>query len=201
MPADDTITKLLRTAYESVVAADVPEALQGRALEKSIELLAAREGLSHAGQPAPGQGLKAASGNHAPSPTEAQEKSLAKIAAVIGVDAETVDEVFHLEGDVLSLSVGTSKLAAANMVAVKEIALLIAGGRQIGGWDAEWTETALIRPVAEAYGKLDGNFARGLKEMDDQFSFSGSGAGRKLKLKRKGREDFAALVKRLAGEK
>lgn len=197
MAADDTITGILRTAHESVVAAAISEPLQAVALEKAIDLLAAREGL------APGPPTPTTPGARVPVPPvpgDTQDKSLDRIAAALGLGADTVGEVYHLDGDALSLSIGTAKLADANKGAAKEIALLIAGGRQLGGWDAEWTETSSIRPVAETYGKLDGNFATALTEMDDDFSFSGSGKSRKVKLKRKRRENLTALVKRLAGE-
>jgi 3-methyladenine DNA glycosylase AlkD len=39
-----------------------------------------------------------------------------------------------------------------------------------------------------------------ITEMDDVFSFSGLRASRKIKVRKKGMEDAAALVKKLAGE-
>jgi hypothetical protein len=200
MAADDTITEILRTAHESVSAAGIPEALQSLALEKAIDLAAMQHGLVSAPTTAAAGPTSPPSSGTPPPAGATTEKSVARIAAQLDMSVETVDEVYHLDADALSLSIATGKLPSANKAAVKEIALLIAGGRQAGGWDTEWTAASEIRPVADAYGKFDGNFASSLTEMEDELSFNGSGSGRKVKLKRKGKEDLVALVKRLAGE-
>lgn len=193
MAADETITEILRTAHESVNAAGIPEVLQSSALERAIDLVAMQHGLASVPTtPAAGPPSKQSSGTPPPAGATS-EKSIARIAAQLDLSVETVEEVYHLDGD-------TGKLPSMNKAAVKEIALLIAGGRQAGGWDREWTTASEIRPVADTYGKFDGNFATALTEMEDELSFSGSGSGRKVKLKRKGKDDLVALVKRLAGE-
>lgn len=199
MAADGTITEILRTAHESVVAAEIPEKLQAVGLEKAVELLAVRQGLTPAAAPATAREATAGK-TKPPTPGSGEDRSLEKLAGALGVGVETVGEVFHIDGESLSLGIGTGQLPSASSPAVKEIALLIAGGRQLGGWDAEWTAASEIRPVAETYGKFDGNFAASLTDMEDEFSFNGSGSGRKVKLKRKGRENLTDLVKRLAGE-
>lgn len=199
MAADDTITEVLRTAHDSVSAAGIPEALQSLALEKAIDMAARQHGFA----PSSSEGGLTPGGppTETPPPAGAStERSIARIAAGLGLSVETVDEVYHLDGETLSLSVATGKLPTTRQAAVKEIALLIAGGRQAGGWDPEWTPAEEIRPVADAYGKLDRNFATALTDMEDEFSFSGSGSARKVKLKRKGKENLVALVRRLAGE-
>lgn len=196
MASDDTIKQILRTAHDSVVAAEIPEKLQAVALEKSIDLLAAQAGLAPVAAGAPETPAKP----KPLAPGTGEDRSLEKIAGALGVGVETVGEVFHIDGEALSLGIATGQLPKAMAAAVKEIALLVAGGRQLGGWDAEWTAAAEIRPVADTYGKMDGNFAASLGSMQDEFSFSGDGASRKVKLKRKGRENLAVLVKRLAGE-
>ena len=203
MAADDQITEILRTAHESVKAAGVPSTLEETAFENAVALLAARSGLgiaaSTAPEPAP-QFKPALASGQAAGPTA--EKTLARLAEKLKVKTETIDEVFHIENDDISLSFGTGKLESAKSKAAKQIALLVAASRQAGGWDAEWTTSAAIREVCEQYGKFDsGNFASTLKEMDDVFSFSGSGSSRKVKVKRKGYEDAAALVNEIAGEK
>lgn len=70
---------------------------------------------------------------------------------------DAVSEVFHIENGELELSIGTAKLPAAKTAGAKRIALLVAAGRQAGGWDPEWTDVGEIRTIAERYGKYDGN--------------------------------------------
>jgi hypothetical protein len=200
--AKPTVAEVLRAAHEAVKHANIPQALQPVAFEKAVDLLVARADIL------PAAGLPQRPGAATPSGVEptretggtAEDKTLAKIAATLGLSPETVGDVYHVNGDMLALGVETSKLSPHNRVASKEIALLIAAGRQAGGWDPEWTAASVIRPVAEVYGKHDGNFSTALKEMDDEFIFSGSGAGRKVRLKRKGSENAVTLIKRLAGE-
>ena len=188
--SETRVTEILKAAHGAVVAAGLPQEFQGLAFEKAIELLAGTTAVSPSGT---GTGLIDPIGG-------GDDKTLAKIAGKLGVSVDAVGEVFHVDGEALALGLATSKLSTVKATAVKEIALLVAAGRQGGGWDAEWTETGAIRPIVEAYGKLDGNFAATITGMADDFSFSGNAAGRKVKLKRKGFENATALVKRLAGE-
>lgn len=202
MPADNTVTEILRTAHESATAAGVPDELRAIAFEKAIELLAVQGGLSSAAPPAPPPtGTGSESGGGANGGAAAADKTLDKIAKKLQVTKAAVEEVFHIDGESLALSIGTSKLPAQKSAGTKMIALLLAAGRQAGGWDAEWTAASDIRTVCEAFGRLDGpNFAGTIKEMDDEFSFSGAKQSRKVKVKRKGFEDAAAHVKKLGGE-
>jgi hypothetical protein len=199
MAPDDTIAEILRTAHESVTAAAVPEALQNVAFEKAVDLAAARAGLAPV---APPLSTPTPTLPHDRPPTgDTPPKTLGRIAEKLGLSPATVGEVFHLDGETLSLGVGTGQLEASKAKGAEQIALLIAAGRQAGEWDAEWTATTEIHPIADLYGKFDsGNFASTIKKMDEVFSFSGNGTGRKVKVRRKGFEQAAALVKKLAGE-
>jgi hypothetical protein len=189
------VAEILRTAHEAVKEAGVPTALQPVAFEKAVDLLAAAPAvLTPITPPAEEPPPKPQLGGGG------EEKTLARLAAKLGVTEESVGEVFYVENDALAIGIGTSKLGSQNKEAVQQLALLVAAGRQGGGWDAEWTNVSEIRPVADAYGKVDTNFATTVKGMDDVFTLSGNGANRKLKVKRKGYEDLAALVKTLAGE-
>lgn len=200
MPADNIVTEILRTAHESVTAAGVPDELRAIAFEKAIELLAVQGGLSSAAPPA-SPPTDTGSGSGASSGAAAADKTLDKIAKKLQVTKAAVEEVFHIDGESLALSIGTSKLPAQKSAGTKTIALLLAAGRQAGGWDAEWTAASDIRAVCDGFGRLDGpNFAGTIKEMDDEFSFSGAKRSRKVKVKRKGFEDAAARVKEFGGE-
>jgi di/tripeptidase len=203
MALDHTpVKELLEAAHKAVTEAKLPQGLQATAFGKAIDLLAAQTGVPVA---APGSASLAGSatgvaGSSPSAPASGAPKTLAAVAAKLKVSNDAVSEVFHLEGEDVALSIGTSKLSDHHNKAVEEVALLVTSARQAGGWDAEWTAVSEIRTVADSFGKVDTNFATYVKRMDDEFSFSGSGPSRKVKLKRKGYELAAELVKKIAGE-
>ncbi len=202
MPADNTVTEILRTAHESVTAAGVPDDLRAMAFEKALELLGVQGALSSAAPPTPPP-TGTVSGSGASGGAAAADKTFDKIAEKLKVTKTAVEKVFHIEGESLELSIGTSKLPKPKVPGTKMIALLLAAGRQAGGWDAEWTAVSDIRAVCEAFGRLDGsNFAGTIREMDNVFNFSGARRSRKVKVKvnREGFEDAGALVRELGGE-
>ena len=85
--------------------------------------------------------------------------------------------------------------------ATKEIALLVAGGRQAAGLEA-WTSWDEIRRWCGEFKKLDsGNFAKTMREMDDVFN-TRKESERKLqvRLAKHGWERVADEIRRLGGE-
>jgi hypothetical protein len=203
MAGDKTITGILRTAQEAVDDAQLAEAFRVTGFEKAVDLLAVQAGLVpavSASLPLPPNGSGSSSAGSTP-PNDADAKTLARVAAKLKVSTDAVGEVFHIEDDRPILIIGTGKLESGKGPATKQIALLISAARQAGGWDSDWTSVTEVRPVAQNYGKFDsGNFASTIKEMDDVFNFTGDGQSRKIKVNRKGLEEAAALVKKLAGE-
>jgi hypothetical protein len=191
-----TAEEILRAAHEAVKGAKLPGSLEVPAFEKAVDLLAAQVGLAVApAAPPPDTG--------APPGSEDQggEKSLAQVASTLKLKPDLVGEVFHIDKGELKLTPAASKFESAKSAATKEIALLVAAGRQAGGWDEDWTTTANIRQVCDDYGKYDtANFSTTILDMGDVFSFSGTGQSRKVKVNRKGKEQAAKLVKKLAGE-
>jgi hypothetical protein len=196
--ADDTLAEILRKAYGSVRAAELPESLAVVAFEKAVELLA---GTGAPATPAPTAEESNSPDAAASPPASGGPKSLERVAAKLKLSLETVNEVFHLDGETIGLSIASSKLPKAKLAATKELALLLTAARQAGGWDEEWTTSDELRSVAEEFGKFDPpNFAKALTEQGEYFGFQGKGVSRKIKVNRKGLEEAAILVKKLAGE-
>jgi hypothetical protein len=197
------VQQILEDAKAAVEGAAIPDDLRAMAFEKAVDLLS---GLGNATIGIAPVVPAAPEGSSTPPPQPPPvgatgDRSLERIAQKLDVGLESVREVFHIDGENLSLSIGRSQLETTKAKGAKQIALLVAAGRQAGGWDAEWTPSSEIRPIADAYGKFDSaNFATTVKEMDDVFSFSGDRSSRKVKVRRKGLEEAAALVKSLAGE-
>jgi hypothetical protein len=179
---------------KDVEEAGVPDDLREIAFAKTFDL--------HAGDvptrsPAPSP-PRTSEEQTSPSPGD---DPLAKIANRFNVDVATVSEVYAVEDGKLELIVPLSKLPKAAATGTKEIALLIAGGRQAGGLE-EWTSWEEIRSACVEFKKYDSaNFAKTLREMDDVFNQRRQSERKYLvKLARPGWDRLAKAIGRLGGE-
>jgi hypothetical protein len=190
--SDKNLEEVLRAAVAAVDAAEVPDDLRPAAFGKAVDLLS-----SKMDEPAPS--VEVTTPANALDQTASEGDPIGSIASTLGIDRQLVDDTYYVDDDGgIRLSVGSTKLAAVEQEAQKEIALLLAAGRQGGGLE-EWTKTKHIRESASDYSKMNHHFAENMSEMDDEFSFKGKGATRELKLKIVGRERAAALIRRLQG--
>jgi hypothetical protein len=185
MSEENRMAKILQEAYEAVKAANLPPELQGVALGKAVDLLAGA------------QGAPPAFKQEAETPALDASDRLGKIAARFGVDRKLVDDAYDVSNDDLLLSIDQARLDAAKTKGAKEVALLVAAGRQAAGLE-EWTDTKTIRGVADDYGKFDSsNFASSVSELGDTFKFMGTGASRKVKVRVAGYAEAGQLIKKL----
>jgi hypothetical protein len=183
----DEVTKILREAFDAVKAAELPTEVLGVAMGKAVDLIG--------GVPRPSQeeakkegGLKVDTGD-----------LLGKVAAKLGVARELVDDTYEVVDGDLVLSIPRPKLDAAKTKGTKQVALLVAAGRQAAGLE-EWTETKTIRAVADDYGKFDSpNFASSVAELGDSLKFVGTGAARKVKVRLVGFEEAGKLITKVLG--
>jgi hypothetical protein len=192
--------EVLLGALQDVEAADVPGDLRVAAFEKVFELRAdavrsvefARAG-GVAGVSAP---VSAKWGD-----LDVSDDPLAQIAQRLGVQADTVSEVFDFQDGEVELIIPAGKLSNRSATATKQIALLVAGGRQAAGSE-DWTSIDVIREVCSYFRRLDSpNFAKTIKEMDDVFNFRNPSPRKiQVRLARPGWEQFADDVRRLGGE-
>jgi hypothetical protein len=121
-----------------------------------------------------------------------------KIATGLKLDRNLVDQVYHAVDDTLSVIVSPRRLANSKATATRELAQLVAGGRQAAGLE-EWTSAGVIRDVVSDFGKYDtANFAYTVSSMDDVFLLRGKGQSRTVKVSRPGMERVSDLVKSLA---
>jgi hypothetical protein len=183
------VEEVLRQAAEAVANAGIPDDLRAAAFERAVELIAGTTPTDQAGAP--------------PSSARGPEVAgtpIETIATKLKLDTELVGEAFHVDDNgELRLSFGPSKLEHQKSKATKQIALLLAAGRQ-GSGQEEWTETRTIRDAVQDFGKHDqANFATTITEMDDFFSMSGSGQSRKVKLNRTGFEEASKLIQQIRG--
>jgi hypothetical protein len=189
----DEVKQLMKDAVKAIEEANVPDDLRVTAFEKSFDaLLGATEA----------KGVPAELEEPAPparrtAPTAGP--SLASIASRLGVDGELVDEIFYEDGDFLALALAPSRFDPRKAAATQQIALLLAAGRQAGGWE-EWTAVGVIREVCRDYGRFDvANFATTIKRMGDVFNFRGRARQLEVRVTRPGYEQAADLVRALGG--
>lgn len=184
---------ILKESWSAVREAELPDALQAVAFERAIDFFL--RGGSAVEAPADAKGP---TGGRGGTPDTGSDQPLQRIAQKLNVGLDRVKEVYAFDDSGLMPVVPVGKLDAGKSPAAKQIALLVAGGRQVGGIE-EWTSSASIREVCEHYGKYDqANFASALKTMQDVFSSRGVGQKRQVRLNKVGEERLRTLVDGLA---
>jgi hypothetical protein len=186
----DEVKRLMREAVQAVEEAEVPEDLRATAFEKSFDALIGAGGADE---------RETRRDTHAPTVVPPSDgPSLEGIAARLGLELALVEEMYYADGDSLSLTVASSKFDPRKAGATQQIALLLAAGRQAGGWD-EWTQVGHIRDACRDYGRFDvANFATTVKRMGDVFSFRGRARQLEVRVTRPGFEQAAALARDLS---
>lgn len=188
---------ILKAAAEAVKESGVPANLRAPAFEKAVDLLS------------PGEAERADITDDKQTEDKRKRKHdegavdstdlVPRIAAKLKVDQQLVEDVYAVDDGELKVVVAASKLEKTKAGATKQLALLVAAGRQGAGLET-WTQSDELREVAKDFGKFDvTNFGKQLRELDDPFNFTGSGTNIKVKVNRGGWEAATALVTKLAG--
>lgn len=192
----EEIKTMMMEVVKALDEAGVPDDLRVTAFEKAFD---AMMGPTVNASEAPDRTLDQRPGDGSGNAETTNGPSLAAIARRLGLDPELVGEIYYVEGDALGLAIASSKLHPKKAAATQQIALLVAAGRQAGGWD-EWTPVGRIREVARDYGRFDvANFAGTIKRMGEAFSFRGRGRDVEVRLTRPGYEQAATLARELSG--
>ena len=188
MRSDETaVASILREAAAAVAAAKIPENLQAVAFQKAVDILVGSASDESERKTETGKG---SSGG--------DEDPIQRIAVVLKLDKGIVEETYEVQGDQIKPTIAPSKLDARKTKGTEQIALLVAGARQAAGME-EWTETKVIRDIADEYGRFDSsNFATTITSLGEYFSFSGNGPSRRLRVRRVGYEAVAELIRRLS---
>jgi hypothetical protein len=187
----EQLKNMMMEAVKAVESANVPDDLRATAFEKSLDALMGAAGLDAApvNRRKPSGSTELVEATNGPS--------LNAIASRLDLDLDLVSELYYVDGDSLNLALAASKLNPKKAAGTQQIAMLVAAGRQAGGWD-EWTHVARIRDVCRDYGRFDGaNFASTIKRMGDVFSFRGRPRQLEVRLTRPGYERAADLAREL----
>jgi hypothetical protein len=182
---ESEIKELLAETERHIDEARLAADLRPPAFAKVFDLLAAQRSLTRGGE-------GAESDPNGPS-------GIGRIAARLRLEPADVAEVYYEDGERLGIGIGATRLHSTDAGATKQIALLLAGGRQAGDYDEGWTPVAIIRAACRDYGRLDtNNFATTIASMTDAFTFRGKGQSREVRLTRPGWEAAARLVRELS---
>jgi len=187
---------VLVRALKEVDEANVPQELRAVAFGKAVDLVVADVG----GTTERAQQRRQDLGGNGHRVTG--DSALDKIASRLGLDVGVVQDVFHYDEERgLQVGISPKKLEASRAGGAKQLALLVAAGRQAAGLDeGDWTEVDEIRQVCQDYKKFDsGNFAKHIAGMKDEFNVRGSAQKREVKITRPGWDKARELVERLAG--
>jgi hypothetical protein len=190
---DVDIRDVLVDALKAVEAAEIPSDLRNIAFEKAIEIL------TRQAPPHDRESIGGAPRPHAQ--VDQPSKSLInKIASKLDIPSAAIVEVYEDDGqDGLEIIVGLGKLDSSTAGATKQLALLVAGGRQLAEIE-DWTSSDSIRDVCTHFGKYDAsNFARVIKQMDNVFSFKGKAQQRQVKINRMGIERLKEQIRTFTG--
>lgn len=131
---------------------------------------------------------------------DGRESGTEKLARKLPASPDAIGEIYcdNEQGGV-DVVVGVGKLDDSTATASKQLALLVAGGRQISEVE-QWTSSKDIRNVCVYYGRFDSsNFAKCLKQMDDAFSFRGKGSQLEVRLHQRGIDKLKQLIGNLTG--
>lgn len=191
---------VLIASLEDLKGAQVSDDLRVIAFSKVFDMHAQATGLHAPRDTDTGVGGRDGRGGAAETPDVVGDK-LEAIAVKASASRETVAEVYEVRDDGLDLIIPQGKLPAPTASATKEIALLLAGGRQAAGID-EWTSLDVVRDTCSDFKRMDsGNFAKTIRQMEDVFNVRKE-SDRKtvVRMSRPGWDAFGVLVRRLGGE-
>lgn len=195
------VKDILTQARRAVEDANVPDDLREIAFSKAIDILSQGAAVPHRATATSTEPARSIDATASTDTTSHTDSATATIARRIGVPLAVVSEVYYEEDGELGLSIPSSRLSRDKASGTREIALIVAVGRQAGGFDPGWTPTAVIREFCIYYSKFDQrNFAFTIARMDDEFQLKGKGQRREVRVKQRGYEKAAELLLALASK-
>jgi hypothetical protein len=196
----DALLEKLPEIAEAVKVFDNPGA-QERAVDALIRSLgvtrAEQDRSSEASGLGNGEGGQTGGGDRGTGSGE-PSGGLERLANALGVPGDRIELVYLEDGDGLQVAANPDALGSTNKARAATVALLVAGGRQLGGWDQGSTGDADIRAEVDRLGLYDqGNYAKHMKGATPWLNINGVGTGATFKLKHPGRQHLTQMVRDL----
>jgi hypothetical protein len=188
--AQMNIQDTFRRAMEILEELEIEKDLRPAAFTMAVEAL--RTGQS------PVQPMEKPAGASA-SGEAGDASSIETVARRLSLSRGQIEETYHFGEKGFELVAPGSKLAKSKSAGTKEIALVVAAGRQAAGID-DWTNMDDIREWSDHFRKLDApNFAKAVADMSDVFRVAGKGSKRQVKLREPGWAKAKEVIERLLG--
>lgn len=197
-------SELLKKAWEAVQAADLPDKIHEVAFREAMRIIAPQVSAPatgtgpRAGKPT-GNGMTGTGGSSGGGSNgdggigATEEEILDKVSAQTGVDRTRLEEIVHLDGDVLKVSIPGIKLGRNNADKTRTVAQVLTIVRGFGLDETE-TSVELVRSEVTRLKCYDpANFSAHLGKLNG-FIITGAGTSRRIRAKAVGIQAFPALV-------
>ena len=201
------VGETLKRAWAAVKDAGLPESIHEVAFREAVRLMAPGPAASAPSLAAPqvaslggsGKGnVDGASSNGAGGITVPEAKIYDRVVAQTGVDRDKLEQLVHLDGEVLKVSVPGLKLGKTNAERARAVAQILTITRGFGVEESE-TSLELIRAECDRLRVYDqNNFSSHMKALVG-FVVTGTGANRRVRAKGPGIAAFPSLVDNLLG--
>ncbi|MCG2798014.1 MAG: hypothetical protein L6367_05675 [Cellulomonas sp.] len=203
-------SETLKKAWAAVKDADLPESIHEVAFREAVRLLAPPPAATTPGPIAPGGAKlsgRVGTGNGAPTGDGAEggggiavsEATIYdRVVAQTGVDREKLEQLVHLDGDVLKVSIPGLRLGKTNAERARSVAQILTITRGFGLEESE-TSLELIRAECDRLRVYDQNNFSGHVKALAGFVVTGTGANRRVRAKGPGIAAFPGIVDKLLG--
>lgn len=194
--------EILAAALDAVERANVPDDLRETAFAKAVDMAAARHGAGALGGTDRGRHKSLGDGARGSMNAGAEVGDrLTRIAEALELTPEEVERVYTEHDDELQIVADPDDLGSTGKERSIHTALLLATGRQLGGYDAAATGDEAIREEITRLHLFDrSNYITHMKTLSTWFNINGSGKSATYRLKHAGRTEAKRLAKALAGE-
>ena len=202
-------SEVLKKAWIVVQGANLPDAIQPVAFQEAVRLLVPSSITTAPVGGDRGKGTGAGTGssigwpNGKPSSDTggidaSEDEIYDRVVEHTGVDREKLEQVVHLDGDVLKVSLPGIKLGRNNAEKTRTVAQVLTIVRGFGLNESE-TSVEVVRAEASRLKCYDSaNFAAQLSKLVG-FVITGSGTNRRIRAKAPGIQAFPGLVENLVG--
>lgn len=199
------VSETLKTAWAAVERADLPEKIQETAFREAVRLFAPVEAVTSpparlVREETPKAGAEDVTAQNAGGAVSvvAESEIYERVAAHTGVDRDLLEQLIHLDGDAIKISVAGLRLGKNNAERARAVVQILTIAR---GFGFEETDTPLevIRAECDRLKVYDqANFSGQVKALSG-YVVTGSGNHRRVRARGAGIQGFPALVTSIVG--
>jgi hypothetical protein len=200
------VSDVLKKAWAAVEEADLPSDIHEAAFREAVRMLlpvapasAAQPRGATVSGPSSGSGSVAlkADGENRINVTE--DEIYDRVAAQTDARREVLEQIVHLDGDALRVSIPGLRLGRNNAERARTVAQILTIARGFGLEESD-TSLELIRDECDRLRVYDqANFSAHMKALSG-YIVTGTGSNRRLRAKGPGIQAFPALIEHLVGE-